>query len=94
MNEPDVIRDMLRGREKSPRTLAVVGLSDNPAKPSHYVSAYMQAHGYRILPVNPAIAGARVLGETVWPSLADLPSGLMWSMFSACHAMFPPWWTR
>ena len=54
-----------------PRTIAVIGLSSNPAKPSHYVSAYMQQHGYRILPVNPTIE--HVLGERSYPSLTDLP---------------------
>ena len=72
MNEPEVIRDMLGAPPGNPRTLAVVGLSDNPMKPSHSVSAYMQAHGYRILPVNPAVTG-QILGEPVYPSLADLP---------------------
>jgi uncharacterized protein len=71
MNEPDVILNMLGGYDREPRTLAVVGLSDDPTRPSHSVSAYMQRHGYRILPVNPAIA--HVLGERSYPSLADLP---------------------
>ena len=51
------------------QTIAVVGLSDNPARDSYGVSAYMQAQGYRIIPVNPAFNGAAVLGE---PSYADL----------------------
>ena len=72
MNEPEVILDMLGGRAKQPRTLAVIGLSDNPLKPSYSVSAYMQACGYRILPVNPAVAGP-ILREPVFASLADLP---------------------
>ena len=71
MNEPGVILDMLGGRNHEPRSLAVVGLSDNPAKPSHSVSAYMQSRGYRILPVNPSLS--EVLGERCYPSLADLP---------------------
>jgi predicted CoA-binding protein len=73
MNEPEVIDEMLgEGVLKGePRTIAVVGLSDNPGKPSHYVSAYMQRHGYRILPVNPSIES--VLGEKSYPSLTDLP---------------------
>jgi predicted CoA-binding protein len=66
MNEPETIRAML-----SCRTIAVVGLSDNPDKPSHYVSAYMKKHGYRILPVNPAVE--TVLGEPSYGSLAELP---------------------
>ena len=71
MNEPSVILDMLGGRERAPRSLAVVGLSDDARKPSHSVSAYMQAVGFRILPVNPGVA--HVLGETCYPSLHDLP---------------------
>ena len=66
MNEPEVIHTMLEAR-----TIAVVGLSDNPDKPSHYVPAYMQQHGYRILPVNPQVEF--VLGERAYASLADLP---------------------
>jgi len=53
------------------RTIAVVGLSDNPSKPSHYVSEYMQRQGYKIYPVNPTLD--TVLGEKCYPSLSDLP---------------------
>jgi predicted CoA-binding protein len=53
------------------RTIAVVGLSDNPMRPSHGVSAYMQSQGYKIVPVNPHVAEA--LGETAYASLLDLP---------------------
>ena len=62
---------MLGGAEGSARTLAVVGLSENPAKPSYSVSAYMQRHGYHIVPVNPT-AGT-VLGERAYASLRELP---------------------
>ncbi len=72
MNEPNVILEMLGGLQRAPRSLAVVGLSDDPRKPSHSVSAYMQRAGYRILPVNPGIA--EVLGERSYPSLRDLPT--------------------
>lgn len=72
MNEPDVILNMLGGYARDPRTLAVVGLSDDPTRPSHSVSAYMQRHGYRILPVNPALS--HVLGERCYPSLRDVPN--------------------
>jgi uncharacterized protein len=54
------------------KTIAVVGLSDSPMRPSHGVSAYMQAAGYRIIPVNPRIAEA--LGEKSYPSLLDVPA--------------------
>ncbi len=66
MNEPDVIAHMLAAR-----TIAVVGLSDDPGKPSHYVSAYMQAAGKGILPVNPSVEW--VLEERAYASLRDLP---------------------
>ena len=77
MNDPAVMLEMLGGPEAlapgahAARTLAVVGLSDNPARPSHSVSQYMQAHGYRILPVNPGISEA--LGERSYGTLAELP---------------------
>ena len=55
------------------RTIAVVGLSDNPARPSHGVAAGMQRLGYRIIPVNPvaAASGETILGETVYATLTD-----------------------
>lgn len=56
---------------KRSRTIAVVGLSNNPMRASHGVSAYMQSHGYRIIPVNPNIKGA--LGEKAYASLLDVP---------------------
>ncbi len=66
MNEPETIRALLRAK-----TIAVVGISDDPGKPSHYVSAAMQRLGHRILPVNPALE--TVLGERAYSSLAALP---------------------
>ena len=56
---------------KSAKTIAVVGLSDNPMKPSFGVSQYMQSRGYRIIPVNPQISEA--LGEKAYASLLDIP---------------------
>src|ERR1700681_2145949 len=55
---------------KRTKTIAVVGLSDSPLRPSYGVAAYMQQHGYRIIPVNPAIKGA--LGEKAVASLSDI----------------------
>ena len=55
---------------KRARTIAVVGLSDSPLRPSYGVSAYMQEQGYRIIPVNPSIQGA--LGEKAVASLSDI----------------------
>jgi len=67
MKESDPIYELL-ARAK---TIAVVGLSESPMRPSHGVSAYMQAAGYKIIPVNPQIAEA--LGEKAYPSLLDVP---------------------
>jgi uncharacterized protein len=55
---------------RNAKTIAVVGLSDSPLRPSHGVAAYMQSHGYRIIPVNPAIQGA--LGEKAVASLSEI----------------------
>lgn len=53
------------------KTIAVVGLSDRPDRPSHEVASYLQAEGYRIIPVNPTITEA--LGEKAYASLRDVP---------------------
>ena len=66
MNEPETLHSQL-----NLKTIAVVGLSDRPDRPSHYVSAYMQQHGYTIYPVNPGLT--EVLGEKCYASLTDLP---------------------
>jgi hypothetical protein len=63
----DPIADLL----KVSKTIAVVGLSRNPLRPSHGVSAYMQSHGYRIVPVNPTIQ--ECLGQKAYPSLLEVP---------------------
>ena len=71
MNEPDLMREMLGLSQDGVLTIAVIGLSDRPDRPSHYVSAYMKKSGYKILPVNPGLQ--TVLGEPCYPSLAALP---------------------
>lgn len=53
------------------KTIAVVGLSDQPDRASYGVAEYLQQHGYRILPVNPGAAGKRILGEPVFATLQD-----------------------
>lgn len=61
----------LRRVLKSAKTLAVVGLSANWWRPSYFAAKYMQEHGYRIIPVNPAYT--EVLGEKCYASLKDIP---------------------
>ncbi len=54
-------------------TFAVVGLSPRASRPSHRVARFLQARGYRVIPVNPTHAGETILGETVYGTLADIP---------------------
>lgn len=53
------------------RTIAIVGLSDKPERDSHQVAAYLQAHGYRVIPVNPMVS--EILGERSYPSVSSIP---------------------
>jgi len=55
------------------RTIALVGASANWNRPSYFVMKYLQAKGYRVIPVNPGLAGKTLLGETVFASLRDVP---------------------
>ncbi|KRH98824.1 CoA-binding protein [Curvibacter sp. PAE-UM] len=67
MDQSDDIRWVLRHC----RTVAVVGLSPKPHRDSYMVARYMQARGWRIVPVNPMAAGQVILGEPVYPSLVE-----------------------
>jgi predicted CoA-binding protein len=66
----DVIDRILDGA----KTVAVVGLSDKPDRPSHVVARYLRGKGYRVIPVNPTIR--EVLGEKSFQSLAEIPGGV------------------
>ena len=54
------------------RRIAVVGVSPNPARPSHYVAEYLQQKGYDVVPVNPMHAGKEVFGKTIVATLAEI----------------------
>ncbi|MGO8738837.1 CoA-binding protein [Rhodoblastus sp.] len=54
------------------RTIALIGASKNPMRPSHEVMAYLQSRGYRVIPVNPGLAGQVLLGETVRADLSEI----------------------
>lgn len=66
--DPDLAKQFLR----EARTIAVLGASDRPARPAHYVPAYLVENGYRVLPVNPRHAGQTIFGQTVTSTLAEL----------------------
>jgi O-acetylhomoserine (thiol)-lyase len=63
----------IRGILSSVKTIAMVGASANWNRPSFFVMKYLQGKGYRVIPVNPGIAGQQLLGETVFAGLADIP---------------------
>ena len=63
--------DLVEEQLRNSKTIAVVGLSDNPERDSHRVSRYMQSQGYRIIPVNPMIQES--LGEKSYPDLKSVP---------------------
>ncbi len=67
MNESEIIEEIL----KNTKTIAVVGISNKPDRPSYHVAAEMQRRGYRIVPVNPVLK--EVLGEACYPSLREIP---------------------
>ncbi len=65
---PDYIRDIL----KSTRVIALVGASANTVRPSYLVMKYLMAKGYKVVPVNPGLAGQELLGQRVYASLRDI----------------------
>ena len=72
MNHDDYPDAYLRDILTEVRTIAVVGASPRPSRPSHRVMRYLQRHGYRAIPVNPFAVGDEILGERVYTSLADI----------------------
>ena len=73
MNHDDYSDDYLRAILMDAKTIAVVGASPRPQRPSHGVMRFLQRHGYRAIPVNPFAAGQEILGERVYARLADIP---------------------
>ena len=69
VNGNDTIRQVLT----SVSTIALVGASDDPYRPSYEVMHFLQKQGYRVIPVNPLLAGTTLLGEVVHASLAEIP---------------------
>ena len=77
LRTPDTI-STLRDVLAQCHTIAVVGLSPQWHRPSHFAAKYMQAHGYRVIPVNPLVAreGGQVLGETAYASVTEASAAL------------------
>lgn len=68
MTDDDGIRTLLQDT----RTIALIGASDRPDRPSYRVMATLQAHGYRVIPVNPQITGEHIHGEFVFRDLSQI----------------------
>ena len=86
LTSADDIRDLLT----TTRTIAMVGASDRPDRPSHGVMAFLQGRGYRVIPVNPILAGSTLHGETVYASLPDVPEAVdMVEIFRRSDAVGP-----
>ena len=78
------IRDLLART----RTIAVVGLSPRPERPSHRIARRLQSWGYRVIPVRPAVS--EVLGEKAYPRLADVPHRIdLVDVFRAAEQLGP-----
>ena len=85
MNHEELVR-LLAGV----RVVAMVGASNRPERPSHDVMRFLQARGYRVVPVNPGLAGQTLLGEMVWATLADVPDAVdMVDVFRASDQVGP-----
>ena len=82
--------DFLRAILKRTKTVAVVGVSANPVRPSYYVARYLGLKGFRVIPVNPGLAGQTLLGETVYADVADVPDDVdMVDIFRRSEAVPP-----
>lgn len=82
----DHIRQILR----SVRTIAMVGASPNWVRPSNFAMKYLQGKGFRVIPINPGVAGQKILGEPVYASLSDIPDRFeMVDVFRSSEAAGP-----
>jgi predicted CoA-binding protein len=76
MNHESYSDDYLRGIFRGVRTIAMVGASPRPDRPSYRVMQFLQRRGFRIIPVNPQAAGVTLHGEQIYAALADVPEAI------------------
>ncbi len=76
----------IRGILNTVRTIAMIGVSRNDNRPSYFAFKYLLERGYRVIPVNPGLAGQRLLGQTVYARLAEIPEPIdMVDIFRSSH---------
>jgi uncharacterized protein len=73
MNHDAYETDYISGILKDTKTIALLGASPNPDRPSNRVMGFLLSKGYQVFPVNPGQAGKQILGQTVYAKLADVP---------------------
>lgn len=73
MNHDNYPSDYIRDILKNVRTIALVGASNNPVRPSNMVMQYLLDKGYEAIPVNPGLAGQKIHGQRVYATLKDIP---------------------
>ena len=66
----------LRGILQRTKVVAIVGVSANQVRPSYFVARYLKLRGFRVIPVNPGLAGQQLFGETVYPDLESVPDDI------------------
>jgi predicted CoA-binding protein len=82
--------DYIRAILKETHRIAVVGASDRPERPSFGVVGFLKSHGYAVVPVNPNLAGDKIMGEAVYPDLAAVPGAIdMVDIFRRSDAVAP-----
>jgi predicted CoA-binding protein len=87
-SSPEYSDAKIRGILRRVRTIAMVGASSKWHRPSHAVMQYLQAKGYRVIPVNPGLAGQDLQGERVYAALRDIPEPVdMVDIFRATDAV-------
>ncbi|MCP5072644.1 MAG: CoA-binding protein [Rhodobacteraceae bacterium] len=67
---------LLRKILREPKTVACVGVSTNPIRPSYFVARYLSQKGFRVIPINPGQAGKELFGETIVASLEEIPNNI------------------
>jgi predicted CoA-binding protein len=73
MDHDNYQNDYIHGILQSVKTIALVGASQNPARPSWIVTKYLLDRGYDVIPINPGLAGGELLGKRVYGKLSDVP---------------------